>query len=199
MKYSGIIFDLYNTLIHTTYKSHCYRRFFQKRKTLSRETIYTAMTKQHDNFAELAVHLSMKIEDFSEYETALKKELRSAQLYPEVKQVLHELKSYKIAVISNLATPYCQPFFDLGLNNFVDDYIFSCEMGITKPNPQIYKIIQQKWSLPPREILMVGDSLTCDVHGPYKVGFDAILLNRSQQINTEVITVKSLCELKNHL
>lgn len=192
MDYSLYIFDLYNTLIYIAEKHRPYRKFFRDNHILSRQTLEIAMTKPHRDFAELANLFDIAQQDFTSYETLLDKELQSVKLYPETIKVLQKLRSKKIAVISNLATPYCQPFFTLGLHKIVDAWIFSCDVGVRKPHPKIYGLLQQKWQIPVEQTLMVGDSLACDVHGPQQVGFDAILLDRKQQSTDAISSLRQL-------
>lgn len=192
MKYSGIVFDLYNTLVFIADKRHCYRKFLEYYDVRSHQNLVTIMTTSHYSFEELAESLSLSKKDFSEYEKMLQAELDSVKLYPETITVLEKLKHKKLSVISNLATPYCKPFFDLGLHRFVDDWVFSCEVGVKKPDKHIYQIIQNKWEID--DILMVGDSLPCDVLGPQKIGFDALLLDRNHRYKQHS-TISSLLEL----
>ncbi len=115
------------------------------------------------------------------YEDKISSEIRTARLYPETCGVLAELRSrkLKIGVISNLACPYKQPFFELRLDQLVDNVVFSCGAGIKKPNPEIYKIALADLQAMPYEALMCGDNAVCDVEAPKSVGMKAVLLDRN--------------------
>ena len=57
----------------------------------------------------------------------LKQELNSVVVYKEVYEVLENLKKdYKIFLVSNLASPYKEPFFSNNLDKHFEKMIFSC-------------------------------------------------------------------------
>ncbi len=106
----------------------------------------------------------------------LSEELQSLRLYPEVVQVIRQLRARgkRIGVCSNLAQAYGPAVRDLlpGL----DGYIFSYEIGAAKPDPAIYQAVCEALGSRP---LFIGDSKRCDVHGPQNFGMQARLVDRS--------------------
>lgn len=57
--------------------------------------------------------------------------------------------------------------------------IFSCEVGVRKPNQKIYSFITEHLNVPRHNILFIGDRISCDYLGPRLFGFNAVLLQRS--------------------
>ncbi len=191
----AVIFDLYGTLLYIKEKTNPYYRLFKKWKVDLRKAKDSALTKNWENLQELAKewggNQSVNLEL---YQKDLEAELASTQLYCETKEVLEELRNrgIKIGVISNLASPYRKPFFDLGLDQLVDHYIFSCDVGVKKPSPEIYQLMIDKWSFSPAEILMVGDSPKCDFLGPKSLGINAILLQRERTKPSSISSLEKI-------
>ena len=79
-------------------------------------------------------------------------------MFDDTEFVLNELsKRYDLYLISNIATPYKECFYNLGLDRWIKDPIFSCDVGYSKPDPNIFKIVIEKSGLQPGQLLMIGD------------------------------------------
>jgi HAD superfamily hydrolase (TIGR01549 family) len=113
-------------------------------------------------------------------ERGIAEELQSIEFYPETLRVLEWAKErgYKIGLISNLASPYKEPFFTRGLNKFFDTVIFSCDCGLAKPDRRIFELALFMLRVSPDEALMVGDSERADLFGPREIGMFSVLLDR---------------------
>ena len=89
------------------------------------------------------------------------------------------LPRMKLGILSNTQS------FDLdflrrdGLEAAVDSICLSCDSGLLKPDPAIYHLAAERLSLPPEQILMIGDQWQDDVIGARDAGFQALLLDRS--------------------
>jgi putative hydrolase of the HAD superfamily len=59
---------------------------------------------------------------------------------------------------------------------FFDLMLFSDEVGIRKPNPEIFHMVTQKLKVKACEIVHIGDNLKSDVWGAKNAGFKAIYL-----------------------
>ncbi|CAG35920.1 HAD family hydrolase [Desulfotalea psychrophila] len=102
------------------------------------------------------------------------------QLYPEVIEVLDRLSSRDLllGVISNwprgLAC-FCQ---ELGIFHQLGAIVSSAEIGIEKPDPEIFREASRQLHLSPEAILHIGDQLWDDVNGAKSAGCHAVWLNR---------------------
>jgi putative hydrolase of the HAD superfamily len=96
--------------------------------------------------------------------------------------VLTELKQkgYRLCIISNASNTE-------DLNNLVDDsslrqyfdhFVISAEEKIRKPHPVIYEKALSVMSATPDESMMIGDTLTADIHGAQKAGIRAVWITR---------------------
>ncbi len=187
MSLTTVIFDLFGTLVYLQEEAKPYLKLFTELGLDSqqmRRARHIAMTENLaplDAFVKaIAPHASI---DLRTYEEDIGQEIGSARLYPEAMPVLERLgeEGYRIGLISNLATPYKKVFFDLGLHNHIDTYLFSCDEGCKKPDPEIYNLLLWRMYVDASEALMVGDKMHADVLGPRGVGMDAVLLDRSEK------------------
>jgi HAD superfamily hydrolase (TIGR01509 family) len=64
----------------------------------------------------------------------------------------------------------------LGFADFLDPIVSSAQVGWAKPHPKIFETILSAWSLPPEQVVMVGDTLTADIAGARRMGMRNILL-----------------------
>jgi putative hydrolase of the HAD superfamily len=65
------------------------------------------------------------------------------------------------------------------LARFVDELIVSGEVGVSKPDPVIFRVAMDRLDVTPAEAVMVGDSWPADVEGALGVGVRAIWFNPS--------------------
>ncbi len=84
----------------------------------------------------------------------------------------------KLGLISNLAAPYKEPFYRHNLAAYFDATLFSCDVGVRKPEPEIYLRMAKALSISPASAVMVGDSRRSDYEGAKAVGMEAVLLRR---------------------
>ena len=82
-------------------------------------------------------------------------------------QVLEELKrqGYRLGMISNAGDDAdVQVLVDQAdLRGYFDFILTSAALGIRKPNPRIFQIGLDQWSLPATRVAMVGDTLGADI------------------------------------
>jgi putative hydrolase of the HAD superfamily len=63
------------------------------------------------------------------------------------------------------------PFGDL-----FDDAVFSCAVGLAKPDPRIYRLACERLGVEPEETLFVGDGANDELAGAAAVGMHAVLV-----------------------
>jgi HAD superfamily hydrolase (TIGR01549 family) len=172
----AIVFDLYDTLI---YMPKGPMKDLIRELGLDFETVKrVSMTNEYDSLAELCADLAPGYQiDTDKYEQQIQEEIKQARFFPETEEVLANINLPK-GLISNLSTPYKQPFFNLGIDRMVDHYVFSCDVGYRKPQGEIFELMLAKLGLPANEVLMVGDSLRSDYEGARAVGMQALHIDR---------------------
>lgn len=192
----AVVFDLYGTLIYLADETKPYARLFAdiglQTPEEFRRARRIAITEDFDSLASLVRRIRPHAQiDLESYQQKIEKERASASLYPETRKVLEQLRDQKIrlGLISNLASPYKKPFFDLGLNSYFDKILFSCDVGLRKPDPRIYQKIIEHFGINPVQALMTGDKVHADVDGPKLIGMNAVLLDRTNNSQNSISTL----------
>jgi putative hydrolase of the HAD superfamily len=87
-------------------------------------------------------------------------------------------------------------------NTKIDGYFktVTCseELGVNKPNIEIFKFKEEKIKINSDKILMIGDSLEADVYGSMNAEWKAIHFGEKPD-DKEIISVQNLIELRNFL
>ena len=102
-------------------------------------------------------------------------------LYDEAEAVLRELaaRDLKIGLISNSHRKLDDFVEHFKLHGLVAAAVSSAQHGYCKPHPSIFQAALTQAGVDAGESLMVGDSLTHDVHGARAVGMRGVLLHRA--------------------
>jgi len=106
--------------------------------------------------------------------------LNYVELFPDVLDILRELKKrgYKMVLISNAFPSNKYVFNHFKLYKFFDAALFSYEVGLRKPHPDIfYKALDEVGSLPESSIMIGNDPFT-DITGSKVVGMKSVLIVR---------------------
>ncbi len=114
------------------------------------------------------------------FQSNLDNQLSSLFVYEDFLPTLTTLKQlwYKTAVVSNLTKPYIYPLLHL-IPPYTFDYkILSYELGMQKPDKQIFDHLKYISWYGSDEIIMVGDSFSSDVQWAKNAGIDAIHVDR---------------------
>ncbi|MEV7556914.1 HAD-IA family hydrolase [Streptomyces sp. NPDC089795] len=84
--------------------------------------------------------------------------------YPDTEPTLRALRrrGLPVAVVSNIGWDLRPIFRAHGLDELVDTYVLSFELGVQKPDPAIFRAACDRLALAPADVLMVGDSREAD-------------------------------------
>ena len=109
------------------------------------------------------------------------REPRVWQVFDDTRPALEALSAagFSLGVISNWDDRLRPLLERLGLDNYFETLVISCEVGFTKPSPVIFAHAARMLGVPPGQILHVGDCATRDVAGARNAGFQAVHLARS--------------------
>ncbi len=121
-------------------------------------------------------------------------------LFDDSIEILEYLKSegYKTAVISNSPPTPQNQLLDLGISQYIDEAIFSFEVGSRKPEKEIFVELLLRAEVAPTHALMIGDSIKNDVNGARAVGLDAVLLDRNNTMDFDP-KITNLLQLRDFL
>lgn len=191
MRYRAILLDAFGTILQINASTHPYRRLLKEGIRSGRRPSpgdVNVLMKFNGGLAQAAEHLGIDIHPsrLAEIEEMLEHEVGSIKAFPDSLEAVALLQEHNrlVAVCSNLAYPYGRAVKRLFPT--LDAYGFSFELGATKPDPRIYQATCTMVGVKPGDgvgenrVIMVGDSLRCDCHGPRAVGITGIHLDRTK-------------------
>ena len=104
------------------------------------------------------------------------------RLTPDVRERLAALRAagWRLAVVTNgPVSTQARKVEVTGLGDLVDAVCISEEVGVPKPDPQIFRAAAERAGTSLEEAWMVGDNLDADIAGGHGVGASTILVRRS--------------------
>jgi len=186
----GIIFDLYGTLLETKIKTKPYLKLFRSLGLTKEEMTFWShevQTKNFNSFEELKEQIKPGSNIYTgQLEYDVEEEIEFTFVYSDTIQTLKRLKpNYRLFLLSNIATPYKQCFYNEGLDEYFEKVFFSCDIGFRKPETGAYQNILDYSGLKPKQLLMIGDSKVSDYEGAMSAGIPAILKDKDLSILTQ--------------
>lgn len=67
---------------------------------------------------------------------------------------------------------------ETALAPLIDVAVFSCSVGLRKPDPRIYRLTCKRLKIEPEDAIFVGDGANDELAGAERVGMQAILIHR---------------------
>jgi putative hydrolase of the HAD superfamily len=104
--------------------------------------------------------------------------LRHVRLYPGVRECIATLRALGLKVAVSSDFPVERKLRLLGVSGLFDCELWTETSGYLKPNPEPFVELAECLSLPPEEILYVGNSYAYDIVGAKRVGMPAAHLSR---------------------
>jgi putative hydrolase of the HAD superfamily len=122
-------------------------------------------------------------------------------LYPDVREALDSLAPDRMGIISNGdSRQQRQKLESTGIASYFSVIQISGDIGIAKPDTEIFLQACRQAALPTKDCCYVGDSLQDDVIPANKAGLLGIWLNRQAEKNPiSIPTVHSLSKIKSLL
>lgn len=188
---AAVIFDVFGTLLEIQRRENPYRQLLRigahQGRPVSPADPKRIMTLDSDlSRAADLFGIKLSSSQLSQLQEMLDIELESIRPYDDSMPAIDLLREsgIKIGLCSNLAKPYCPVV--RGLVSGMDGYALSAEIGLVKPEAQMYEMICAELKVVPGQIfgsdaarvLMIGDSRRCDVDGPRTSGIIGHHLDR---------------------
>ncbi len=113
---------------------------------------------------------------------------------PGAAEVVRALaKKYPLTIISNgFKEVQYYKFAHAGLTDCFTHTIISEEVGINKPQPEIFRIALDRNGVTAEEAVMIGDSYSSDIAGAKNAGIDQIWLHEGEAQETATYIVPKL-------
>lgn len=102
------------------------------------------------------------------------------RLYAGAKQLLQQLRANgsRVFLLSNaqrIFTEYELKY--LQIYDCFDGILISSDHGVKKPDERFFKLLLRKYSINPKEALMIGNDLSSDIAGAKNVGIDTFYIH----------------------
>ena len=111
----------------------------------------------------------------------------------EIPDALQKIKSMdiKLGLISNADCIDCKYWNQSPLFQCFDDAVFSCDVGLLKPDRQIYELAMERLNVSPEQCLFVGDGGSNELCGAKSAGmrtvFSEMLETKSSERRNAII------------
>ena len=200
---NSILFDVDDTLYDQLqpFKEACKQHFYFK--DLAIERLYTLSRKYSDEIFLLSENGKISMKDMQIYriQKAMKtlgytitdgqaldfqetyaKNQKKIELLPYMQIVFEYCIAHKIkiGIITNGPSKHQrEKIKQLGLCKWIknDNIFISSEVGIAKPDSEIFRLVEEKMKLDNHQIYYVGDSFENDIIGAKKVGWKTVWCN----------------------
>ena len=112
--------------------------------------------------------------------------LTSLRLYEDV-EVLEALGRYHVGIITNGAhdnhtDSQLSKVKYLGLSERIQSLTISGEIGVRKPNIEIFKVACERADVLPKEAMLVGDTIQNDIVGANRAGMTSVFIDRKPDV-----------------
>lgn len=182
-----ITFNMYDTWIHMQSRTNPYKSFFsalwilwETSKKISKLLLTTDQPLINILPQEIVSRTDFE-QTLFQLDRDIQTQLASIFVYPDFLPTVDFLRGrwYKLAVVSNLSTPYAYPLTHLIWADVFDYKILSYEVGEIKPNTWIFEALWKKSWIHPDDTLMIGDSFSSDIQWALHTWIDAVHLVRN--------------------
>ncbi len=200
MKYKAVIFDLFGTLVDVYSRRKYYQMLEEMALILSVPQaeftrLWFGTSKQRGtgifpsieaNIELICQELGVSVADNKVKEAASVRFKSVARSMTSVKggiEVTSRLKSegYGMALISNCSPEAPVIWEELPFARNFDVTVFSCLVGLQKPDPRIYQLAVERLSVKPESCLYIGDGDGDELFGAAGVGMHPVLYRDSNE------------------
>ena len=102
------------------------------------------------------------------------------ELYQDVRPTLGRLRKdgYALALVSNAPADTTKTIDELGLTELIPTIVVSGAVGVSKPNPEIFRMALRSAGVSAEETIHVGALYAADVQGARNAGIEGVLIAR---------------------
>ena len=188
MRYRAVIFDLWQTLVPWSVEAS--DRFYERMADsigVERGRFRKAWVEGRASreIGPIADHLrglfvDLDAEGDLDQLISMRREWTRESLVPrpDALETLAELRrrGHRLGLITVCAEEVARVWEETALAGAFDETVFSCEVGISKPDPRIYEIACEGLGVGLGECLFVGDGANDELPGAERVGMTAVQL-----------------------
>ena len=124
------------------------------------------------------------------------------ELYPDAVPTLERLKSdgYVLGLVSNAPPDTMKAIEALGLPRYLPVIVVSGIVGVSKPNPEIFRYALERAGVQASQAVHVGDVYEADIVGARNAGIKGLLIDRNALASgLDCPCLKDLSEIYAHI
>ncbi|MBR6309020.1 MAG: HAD family phosphatase [Lachnospiraceae bacterium] len=194
----NVVFDIGNVLVEFGWKP-----FFQKfgitdeeLDRIAKATVYAPIWNEIDRGVMSEEEI---LDKFIENDPGMEEKMR--EIYADFNGLLKifdytrgwiidlKRRGYKVYCLSNMSFKAVRECWDaLSFIEETDGYILSCDVKLTKPEPEIYEALFKKYNLKPEECVFFDD-VQKNIDGANKAGMHAFLFTSVKQAEEDLASV----------
>ncbi len=202
----AVFFDLFFTLIYPSYSieneyeiigiSSSEWESYAENNILYDERAKGKIRNEREIIDRIVNIMPYKVTEEQKRNILLKREERMKRTLLSVDNKVLEIlgkvreKGVKIGLISNADIIDIKYWNDSPLSAFFDSVIFSCDVGILKPETEIYQLAMKRLNVKPEESIFIGDGGSNELFGAKRAGMKTIFseyLDCKSKIQKEMI------------
>jgi YjjG family noncanonical pyrimidine nucleotidase len=125
-------------------------------------------------------------------------------LLPDAEETLRQIsQQLPVVIVTNgIAAIQRARFEHSPIKKYATSIVISEEVGIAKPDPEIFRIALSSINVHANEALMVGDGIESDIHGANNAGIDVCWVNPDKKVlpqglhaEYEIASIKECVEI----
>ncbi|MBI4295477.1 MAG: HAD-IA family hydrolase [Chloroflexi bacterium] len=210
MKYEAVIFDLFGTLIENLSVREQERVCTEMASVLSvpsddfmrlwsntfSERVTGTIPSCEANIEYVCQKLGVPVDNAQvEEATQIRFELTRRLMRPrrDAVETLSRLKAegYKTGLITDCSVEVPALWGSTSFALLFDVAIFSCKVGMKKPDPRIYRLAAERLAVKPERCLYIGDGSSHELTGASKVGMHPALIRFPGEDSVDVHRVEA--------
>ncbi len=210
MRYQAVIFDLFGTLVDNfSFQEH--KDVLSKMATVlsapsneftelwietMHERVIGAFKSPEENIESICEELGMNPQKESiRMAGQIRRDYTRRTLIPrnDALDTLARLRSngLKTGLITDCSAEVPILWKETQFASLIDKAVFSCSVGLRKPDPRIYELTCERLEVPPQNCLYVGDGSNHELTGALKVGMDPVLIRVPYEENEDTYRINS--------
>ena len=213
MKYEAVIFDLFGTLVPNMSLSEHRAVLTRMAHVLSappddfaqlwfdtfNERVTGILQSPEANIEYICKKLGVHVEDTQiRIAAQIRFDLTLRLMKPRADAIetLSHLKSqgYKTGLITDCSIEAPTIWESTPFASLIDVTVFSCVVGLKKPDPRIYRLAAERLGVEPHSCLYIGDGSSRELTGAAAAGMHPVLIRDPDEDSTEVHRVDAEAE-----
>ena len=186
----AVVFDLWDTIVDfdvqgsRVFQTEVARRLGRGREEFLDAWYESRATRETGGFRDYLATLGADAAVADEIAT-LRHESTRTMLVPRpgAVETLVELRArgLKLGLISVCSDDVPAVWEETPFADLFDSTVFSCSVGLRKPDPRIYRLALEELDVEPADAVFVGDGANDELAGAERVGMRAVLIHRPGQ------------------